>query len=170
MGEEWFKQKKWRCCGQFTIYWIYIWTFFRKRLLNTSTPNLLFGLVDSLHVSIVADLKFGRLTILRHGNIWVLKYHCNTKYSNFLHRLIGIRHIKPTKAQIQKIKTDVNDNDFNVDTLYELNNMFNDNFYLKKKDFVLDQKDHLNFKFEIDSKNEKMKRNYWINKRNSVTW
>ena len=31
--------------------------------------------------------------------------------------------------------------------------MFNDNFYFKEKDFVLDQMDHLKFKFKTDSKN-----------------
>ena len=34
---------------------------------------------------------------------------------------------------MQKIKTDLNDNDFNVDTLYRHTDMFNDNFYFKKK-------------------------------------
>ena len=30
--------------------------------------------------------------------------------------------------------------------------MFNDNFYFREKDFVLDQMDRLKFKFETDSK------------------
>ena len=128
--------------------------FLERRFLNLSNPNFLFGLVDSPRVSIVADLKFRRLTFLRRRNIWVLKCHHDTKYNTFLRRLIGGRHIKLAKAQMQKIKTDLNDNDFNVDTLYKHTNMFNDNFYFKKKeDFVSDQTNHLNFKFEIDSKN-----------------
>ena len=128
--------------------------FLERRFLNLSNPNFLFGLVDSPRVSIVADLKFRRLTFLRRRNIWVLKCHHVTKYNTFLRRLIGGRHIKLAKAQMQKIKTDLNDNGFNVDTLYKHTNMFNDNFYFKKKeDFVSDQTNHLNFKFEIDSKN-----------------
>ena len=90
--------------------------FLERRLLNTSTPNFLFGLVDSPRVFIIAYLKFRRLIFIRHKNIWVSKYY---QYSNFLHRLIGVRHIKLTKAQIHKKKTpDLNDNDFNFDTLY----------------------------------------------------
>ena len=57
--------------------------FLERRLLNTSNPNFLFGLVDSPRVSIVADLKFRRLTFLRRRNIWVLKCHHDTKYNTF---------------------------------------------------------------------------------------
>ena len=43
--------------------------FLERRLLNMSTPNFLFGLVDSPRVSIVADLNFRGLKFLRHRNI-----------------------------------------------------------------------------------------------------
>ena len=77
--------------------------FLERRLLNMSTPNFLFGLVDSPRVSIVADLNFRGLKFLRHRNIWVLKYHHETNYNTFLRRLIGVGHIKLTKTQIKKI-------------------------------------------------------------------
>ena len=77
-------------------------------------------------------------------------------------RLIEAKHIKLTKAQIQKIKTGLNNNDFNVDMLNEVTNMYNDNFYFKKR-FVLDQTNHLNFKFEIDSKNPSKEKKKLLN-------
>ena len=103
--------------------------FLEKRLLNMSTPNFLFGLEDSPSVFIAADLKLRRLTFLSKKDIWVLKHHDGTKYDTFLSRLIGSKHIKLTKTKIQKLKVDLNNNDLNIDVLYELTLMFNDNLY-----------------------------------------
>ena len=107
--------------------------FLERRLWNMWTLNFLFGLVDSPGVFIVADLKLRRLTFLSNKDIWVLKHHDGTKYDTILSRLIGSKHIKLTKTRIQKIKVDLNNNDFNIDVLYELTIMFNDNLYFKKE-------------------------------------
>ena len=133
LGEEWFKRINRDATTNSQFNKFVFEHFSERRLLNTSTPNFLFGLADSPRVSIVANLKFRRLAFLRHRNIWVLKYHHDTNYNTFLSRLIGVRYIKLTKAQIQKIKTDLYDNDFNIAKFYEPTNLFNDNFYLKKK-------------------------------------
>ena len=46
--------------------------------------------------------------------------------------------------------------------------MFNDNFYFKEKDFVLDQMDHLKFKFETDSKNPPKEKKEIIDSTNTI--
>ena len=46
--------------------------------------------------------------------------------------------------------------------------MFNDNFYFKEKDFVLDQMDHLKFKFETDSKNPSKEKKEIIDSTNTI--
>ena len=168
MGEEWFKRINRDATTNSQFNKFVFEHFSERRLLNTSTPNFLFGLADSPRVSIVANLKFRRLAFLRHRNIWVLKYHHDTNYNTFLCRLIGVRYIKLTKAQIQKIKTDLYDNDFNIAKFYEPTNLFNDNFYLKKKKIVFNQIYHLNFKFEIDSRNPSREKKETIESTNAI--
>ena len=46
--------------------------------------------------------------------------------------------------------------------------MFNDNFYFKEKDFVLDQMDHLKFKFKTDSKNPSKEKKEIIDSTNTA--
>ena len=67
--EEWFKWKNRNAMSHSQFNEFTFEHFLERRLLNTSTSNFLFRLVDSPRVSIVADLKFWKLMFLRHKNI-----------------------------------------------------------------------------------------------------
>ena len=87
--------------------------------------------------------------------IHVMKWHYDRRKTNFLKNLkYATLHVL-NSIELKEVRDILKDAGFQIpeNTLYQFGNIFSYTFTFTKKYFLLENTDHLNFKFKINAKN-----------------